>query len=236
MGLTLKNCPNFRDLGGYKKTSGGVTGFGKIYRSDLLTKLDETDAKTLSAHNINCVIDLRNAREIKEYPSLFAINKNFHYYNVSLTDGLIYKDFDPYIMEDMWRLYIGLVDEAADMVARVFSIMAQNADCGIVFHCTAGKDRTGVIAALLLMCAGVGEDDIISDYAMSYDLLKSYLEADKAMLKAKGLIYPDHVFRSDPENIMRFIEHLEAKYKTAEDYLKNAGVTNEEMAIIKGML
>jgi len=234
--MKIKNCPNFRDFGGYRKQNGKLTQSGRIYRSDSLSKLLDEDIETLRLSGIRCIIDLRYATELEEFPNPFRVQEGFYYYNVSLSDGLYSGDFNAYMDESMWDMYISLIEEASEKIVRVFKIIAAHVDCGIVFHCTAGKDRTGVVAALLLLCAGVVKEDVVSDYAYSYELLKELLEADKANLRAKGITLKDHVFMSEPEYIERFISHIESKYTSADNYLLKSGLSQEELLIIKNLL
>lgn len=234
--VMISGCPNFRDLGGYKKKDGGFTQYNRIYRSDCLSKLNEEDIKMMEKHNIRCVIDLRYTNEIEDRPNPLSSREKFCYYNVSLKDGLYSDDFNSYMLECMSNMYISLAEEASDEIVQVFKIFADHADHGTVFHCTAGKDRTGVIAALLLLLAGVSKEDIIANYAVSYELLKELIEIDIEEIKAKGINVMEHVFLSEPENMERFLNHIESKYQSVEKYLLCKGLPEDELCKVKNIL
>lgn len=234
--VKIRSCPNFRDLGGYKKKSGGFTRYSKIYRSDCLSKLVEEDIALISKHNIRCVIDLRFSNELEDRPNPLNGREGFEYYNVSLKDGLYSNNFDSYMAVSMGNMYISLIDEASGEIAQVFRILAEHEDCGTVFHCHAGKDRTGVIAAMILLLAGVSKEDIISNYAVSYELLKELIEIDLEKIKSMGIKIMEHTLLSEPENMEMFLSHLEEKYLSVENYLLKIGLTQSEINKVKNIL
>lgn len=259
--LKIGSCPNFRDLGGIPVADGRLTRFGKIYRSDCLSKLKEDEIDKLRQNGLTCIIDLRSESEAAANINPLSKAEGFKYYNVPLLDqansalaGIIkeYKlknkntekvedlfammskeDIENIFPPDMGDMYISLMEDSTEEIARVFKIMAENSSEGIVFHCTAGKDRTGVIAALLLMLAGACEREVIRNYVQTYENNKRGLgEA----IKPLESIFPSYLLRSDPEFIEKLLMHLRNKYKDAENYLMKIGVSSSEMEKVKDLL
>ncbi len=165
----LKTTQNTRDLGGYRTLSGSVTRTGVLWRSDVQNHPSEEDCDLLIAHGITTVIDLRGAAEAEAKPSGFAGRKGFSYFNFPVNEG----SGIPGSPEEVPQSYLKIAG-AAEM-ARVFRCMA-NAKTGVMFNCTAGKDRTGVVAAVLLLHAGVLPEEIVRDYVLTREYGKERLE------------------------------------------------------------
>lgn len=237
MPLTLPSCPNFRNFDGYRKKDGGITKNSPFYRSDSLAKLTREETALIEAAKLGCVIDLRYDTEIAQYPNPFgAGGGRVKYYNISLTNGLSSSNLDSYLNLPLAEFYISLLNESKQQIVQVFAVLAEHAESGAVFHCTAGKDRTGVVAALLLDLNGVAADDIVRDYAKTYDLLRDYLEEDKKKLRAKGSVLKDHVFLSEPADMERFMAYLQSACGDAEDYFHGAGLSRADIAALKNVL
>ena len=105
-----------------------------------------------------------------------------------------------------------------------------------MFHCSAGKDRTGVTAMLLLDLAGAEEDLIIEDYAASAFNLYPHLQDQMEMLQKMGVKDPDALLGSPKSNMIRTLEHLRKMYGTAEKYLRKIGVSDAKIEVLKASL
>jgi protein-tyrosine phosphatase len=116
-------------------------------------------------------------------------------------------------------MYKDILDESGEYIGQVFKTMVKHKDERIIFHCVAGKDRTGIITALLLKLSGVPNGDIISNYAISSSLM-SYLY-DELLLKTHkdGQPFSEHLFWTKPEYMREFLTYLETKYNGAKEYL-----------------
>ena len=119
----------------------------------------------------------------------------------------------------------------------MFHIFAQHKDTANLFNCTAGKDRTGVTAMLLLNLAGVDRETILVDYEVTERNMHTVFEKQKAMIKEKyGIDVPDCVFSSERFQMEMVIDYLEGKWGDAEKYLLDAAVSEEDIRIVKSML
>lgn len=130
--------------------------------------------------------------------------------------------------------YVFLAEFAGEPIARVITTIAA-ADAGAVFHCAAGKDRTGVISAILL---GVPDDVIVADYVATRENLDaivdrlSALEGYRAMLAA----LPPDTMHANPETMVEFLERLRAAHRSVEVYARHAGVTADAISRLRGRL
>lgn len=133
--------------------------------------------------------------------------------------------------------YVFLAEFAGEPIARVITTIAA-ADAGAVFHCAAGKDRTGVISAILLGLLGVPDDVIVADYVATRENLDaivdrlSALEGYRAMLAA----LPPDTMHANPETMVEFLERLRAAHRSVEVYARHAGVTADAISRLRGRL
>ena len=146
----MENGLNMRDLGGYPVDAERCTAFGAYVRSDAPVMLSAAEVLRLKDMGISTAIDLRTPEEIARRPSALSRMDGFAYHAVSLMNGLEI----PKTEADIPASYMSIV-EGTDAMAELMRIFA-DAPAGVRFHCTAGKDRTGVTAALPLSLAGVG--------------------------------------------------------------------------------
>lgn len=171
--LPLKGASNFRDLGGYRGIDGHTLRWGRVYRSDHLAELNDADRTLLQSIGLRRSLDFRGERErsaqpyhvsgITQWqlpiePSVVQRMQDVVAAGSRLTAGVV--------SELMKELYRALVNEQSSRFAEFFEIVLQE-DSPVVFHCTAGKDRTGFAAALLLSALGVQRQHIMEDYLLT---------------------------------------------------------------------
>ena len=224
--LDVEGSFNVRDLGGYKTAGGRITKPRRFLRAGSLYGLTPQGRKTLLDAGVRCVLDLRSFQELKSHPSAVQNDDGFDWYHIPMLDyvqsainGSAFSNF-PASMEEM---YTGLLEEGAPEFRRVFELFADPRYPGALFHCTAGKDRTGVTAMLLLALAGVDAETIVEDYSHSERLL-AHLHADLP----KG--FPAYVLWSKAETMRTVLAHLESRYGGGEAYLAGIGVTPAQRA------
>jgi protein-tyrosine phosphatase len=169
--VVFEGVQNFRDLGGYRTVSGGHTAWGQIYRADSLHKLTENDLHVFDRLGIRRVYDLRSDAERETHPNPFESVQVAVIGQKTTGDRRI---VDP----DLFRatsdgerllgdLYVGMLEHSAPLLGQLLTGLAEPDHRPAVFHCHAGKDRTGVVAALVLLVAGVDRDDILDDYELT---------------------------------------------------------------------
>jgi protein-tyrosine phosphatase len=178
--LPLKSAFNARDLGGYPCES-GVTRWRTFVRADSLSALDEGDIKFLLEYGVDTVIDLRSADEIRAEPEPPALKEQTAYFNIPLVSGDI-ADITKLSLSDGARFlpefYLFVLRQEHSALCETLTVAAASKGCAL-FHCTAGKDRTGLIAALLLGVAGVSTEDILTNYEVTY----TYIRKNPSIIK-----------------------------------------------------
>lgn len=217
--LALSGTANTRDLGGYP-TPGGVTAWGRFFRSDAPIDLTEADIQALRQRGLTTHIDLRTAGEIQRRKSALEGLPGFEYHPVDLCARM---QMLPESEAGVPSAYFEMTCQSEPM-ARVFRIIAGAKD-GVFFHCTAGKDRTGVVAAILLMLAGVGRADLLADYLLTTaylrEPLKKYLKTDPDV--------PAYIIVPKVEYMEGFLDQFNGAYAGARGYLESIGLSEEEI-------
>lgn len=216
----LTHTMNTRDLGGYPLAGGGETRFGRLLRSDAPITVTPQDAGLLRDLKVTTVIDLRHGEEIARNPCALAGQPGFVYHNVPIHLSCNSLE-DP---SQVGGSYFQVLTERAGDIARIFAIIAA-APGGVLYHCTAGKDRTGILSALLLELAGVARADIVANYQVSYTYLEDFIR----QVCIENPDMPAFVGRSDSAYMNGFLDLLAQTYGGARRYLLGAGVVEEDL-------
>lgn len=232
--LPLEGAFNVRDLGGYPAMDGRMTQPGRVFRADGLHKLTAADQQYLLEQGIGKIVDLRHEHELLKLRNVFADSSRLTYHNVSLVNPATATGPD---IHSLGEMYIDMLDHAQAPLLQVFELLAERMEEKVLFHCAAGKDRTGVTAALLLDLAGVPHEYIIADYALTAECIAPILPE---LLKDKPEAVPYEAYvkfmGSDPLNMEMMLEHLDKLYGGAEKYLSLIGLSGEQIAALKGKL
>jgi protein-tyrosine phosphatase len=225
--IDLEGCLNFRDLGGYPAADGRSVRWRRVFRSDALHLLTPRDvARIRDELGVRDVIDLRSSAELRSEGQGPLAEHEVRFHHVPLFDAEVRsEDRDRVAQITLADRYVFLAELAGERIARVVHLVA-DADTPAVYHCAAGKDRTGVISALLLGLLGVPDEVIVADYVATrenldaiVDRLRS-LEGYRAMLDA----LPPDTMHADPETMLEFLARLRDRYGTIEDYARHAGL------------
>ena len=211
-----------RDLGGFPTLNNLETKYNVFIRSNIVTNLLESEIKYLLNNNILTIIDLRDEDEILKKHSFFENDKRFRYYNVTLKGKEA-----PKVEKNIPLIYMKIIDDK-EKIKEVFQIILKSQN-GVLIHCNSGKDRTGIIAMLLLMIAGVDNLDIVADYSVSdiylKDSMKKFHEENPKLPKFLG--------SSKSWYMEKTLELFYKKYKTINNYMNYLGFSNEEINKIK---
>ncbi len=221
----LKTTQNTRELGGYVIRDGLATKRNSLWRSDVQNYPSEEDFELLKERGITTILDLRGDKDIARKPSGFANVEGFTYINCPIVEG----SGVPESVEAVPVSYMKIAQ--AENMAKVFCTIA-NAKSGVMFNCTAGKDRTGVVSAILLLHAGVSDEDIIENYVLTREYGRERLE-----LVHKNFPEVDMNIVTPREWFMEeFLKLFRAKFGTTEEYFKNLGLSEEEIEHIREKL
>jgi protein-tyrosine phosphatase len=234
-GVAFRNVFNFRDLGGYPTADGHRLRWARLYRSDDLSRLPAGEVDRLAALGIHTVVDLRRDREIEQTGRIpdFA--------------GLIYHHIhlphphweQPEFADTAQRAaflrerYRELTEAAGPEIAATLALVADAASAPLVFHCVAGKDRTGVIAALVLSLLGVDRDIIADDYHLSEaaePAVWAYYARERAVPPADRW---RRITISPRAGILHLLDDLALRYGSVRAYAQSIGVTGGQIAAMK---
>lgn len=211
---------NMRDLGGYS-VEGKKLIYGKIIRSNLPNKMTEDDLNNLEKMGIKTIIDLRSEEEISKAESVFEKNQCFKLLHYKINGG----GKVPNTCEGVPVSYMEML-KGKESIYKIFKTLAEE-EKGVLYFCNAGKDRTGVVTALILMTLGVDKKDIIADYTLSNVYLKDVLEKYGENKEIKEIITPKM------EYMEQFLNYFDKEYTTINNYLNKIGITEEEINKIR---
>jgi protein-tyrosine phosphatase len=222
--IVLDGVCNLRDLGGYSVADGGMTRWRQVLRSDSLHGLHDSGKDALIGAGLTAVIDLRDASEIANQPSPFHAHRHVRYTHVPLFAHL---DLHAQLSrlsaaEDiLLELYCEVLAERKAALSEALSAVADAAPGAVLFHCTVGKDRTGVLAALLLAAVGASAEDIIADYALTTGRIDGIRQGMLSKLAADGVDGQAclSLFSSKPSTMRGMLDYLDSRHGGIETYL-----------------
>jgi len=225
--IALDGAHNVRDLGGYNTADGGSTRWRSVLRGDALHDLSAADIEALIGHGLTTVIDLRNAHEIAAQANPFVGHDRVRYHNTPVFSALAPVEMmaEATASFDMGDRYCQAIDNCQPAIAEVLNIIADAPEGAVLFHCSAGKDRTGVISALLLANAGVDEATIIEDYALTATISGPLIAKlrERALGRGTPAALLDIVLASEPRSMRQALDHIRLHYGTVRDYLQTLG-------------
>jgi protein-tyrosine phosphatase len=234
--LALPGTYNMRDVGGYRTRNGRTTRWRTFWRADSLHRLPPETQAALLAHGVRTVLDLRRSDELRAAPNVFAASPAVAYRHLSL---LVDTPPVPGIPQPLVDTYRRLLDERQAQICETLRILAAPGGLPAVVHCTAGKDRTGLITALVLGLAGVPEETIVEDYALSARyLVGPFLEEIRQRALARGYTWEQYqpLVRCPPEFMRAILQYLTKRYGGIEAYAHTIGFGPEQIAQLRDAL
>jgi protein-tyrosine phosphatase len=241
--IDLDGADNTRDLGGLPVTGGGRTRFGRLLRSGTLQDLTAGDVTHLTEIlGIQTVVDLRLYDEAEREGSALCGIPGVRYLSLPLSSaGNIRSDMVADAAEmDIVAHYAALLEGSAANIVTAVRVFADEMSWPAIFHCAAGKDRTGVLAAVVLDAVGVSREAIIADYALtgqrmsqiSARLLRLATYRDMQAL-SRGI---KGAATADEESMAAFLDELHGRYDGGAGYLTAHGLSEAELAVLRTTL
>lgn len=225
--IPLEGCFNFRDLGGYPVAGGRRVRWRLLYRSDALHHLTQRDVELLQEElRIGHIVDLRSSAEVASEGQGLLASGPARIHHLPLYDGPSAEGRERAESLSLADRYFLMADFARKPIVRVLETLA-GSDAPAVYHCAAGKDRTGVISAVLLGLLEVPDEIIVADYAASQEQLDAIVdrlmgaEGYQTMLEA----LPADTLHAVPETMVRFLEQLRDRYGSVETYALESGLS-----------
>jgi protein-tyrosine phosphatase len=231
--IALDAVHNFRDLGGYPTVGGQTTKWRTLFRADGLYRLTTADAQAVIDLGVKTVIDLRTDNEVKTRGT-FPVDKfPVAFHHLSIIDATWNEGETP-VIEDtveflVWA-YREMIANAAQKFANAIEVIAATDVLPLVFHCAAGKDRTGVLAALILSILGVPDEIISADYGLTELGMKrliKWAEVSQPELATAYANMPARFAAADPRAMAIILDDLNTKHGSVQNFVREIGVSDQ---------
>jgi protein-tyrosine phosphatase len=235
--LSLEGCVNLRDTGGYVTQDGKDIQFGRLLRSDSPHKLTPAGWQHLGDYGVRAVIDLRRPSELTRNGYAPTDGSQVRYHHLPIFDDIEYETVDK-PARDLNHLYTLFLENCGPSFVRALRVMIQDGGTSSLVHCAVGKDRTGLTIALALSVAGVANDTIADDYALSETYLAplypAWLEEERT--KGGDIERLTNLLQSKHDHMVFALDLLARKFDGPEGYLEQAGMKEAEMAALRKWL
>jgi len=220
--IDVDGCVNFRDAGGWSTTDGGTVRRGLLYRSDDPIRITPAGRAAVERLGLATVVDLRQQTQFSRTPGFVEPARTTH---VPLVDQVV-DHSDPPPLDtptDMANLYAGMLDESHQQVGRVLDTVAEHvAEGPVLVHCAFGKDRAGLMIALIHAAIGVSAHDIVADYVRSDGpahrrrsaMIANPLDDDPPIARL-----PETLFRAPAEAIELVLDRAATEHGSLADWV-----------------
>jgi protein-tyrosine phosphatase len=242
-GVVFDACFNFRDLGGHETADGRRVRTGLLYRADTLHRLADRDLDVLRGLRLRTVIDLRTRDELDRFGRAGLADDEVVHLHLPMIDEVRREDIAPDEAapspEQRGELYFRMVERGGPAVADALRALAGPDALPAVFHCTAGKDRTGVLAALVLGLLGVPDEDIAADYAVTERARErrwAWMEANEPELAAAYAQMPTWMWEARAETMLTFLSLVRARHGSIPALLADLGLDQPTLATLTARL
>jgi protein-tyrosine phosphatase len=240
--LDWDGCLNVRDLGGHRTADGGETRYGAVVRADDVRALTDAGWAAAVAYGVRTVVDLRMDVELEADPPAELPVEVLHM-PFFQDDAEMFVEVEaaaeaaPDYTVATREVYLVFLERRRENVAAAIAAVAHAPEGGVVVHCVGGKDRTGLVTALLLRLAGVDNDEIAADYAASEERLRprhelwlaeAETEAERERLR--------RIAATPAESMLGVLEELERRYGGVEGFLRAGGLSDDELELARKRL
>jgi protein-tyrosine phosphatase len=231
--ITIDFVGNLRDLGGYRSSGGRPIAWRRLFRSAELRHRNEEDVALFrQVTGVKAVLDLRGDLEIKQPSVDLLTGGGIHYLNIPLIAGgrgpgsdgedELFKRFKN--MGEFYLMMLRHPDFGRKLVAAL-EFIAEPANQPVLFHCTVGKDRTGILAASVLGVLGIPEPDIIADYNLTTPFMAGFKERMKETDQGARMVedLPAYFWEASPESMSLVLSEIRREFGSLRSYLENHG-------------
>jgi len=236
--IDLPGCANFRDLGGYPARGGMRVRWRRLFRSDALHGLtSEGVDRIVDELGIGVIIDLRSTGEVGVDGRGKLRDRKPTYHHMPLFDGPLTVDPESANRLTLADRYFLIAERAKDPVARVITALAE-CSTPAVYHCSAGKDRTGLISAIVLGLLGVPDEIIVEDYAATQDNLDAIIDRLRQSAGYREAIdsLPPDTLHAKPETMFSLLDQLRERYGSLRGYANDIGLSDAVVQRLAGGL
>ncbi len=265
--MKIDGTHNFRDTGGTPLASGGATASGVLYRSDALSALSPEGLEQLADTSIGVIVDFRTPSEQQMAPDRLPSSRPIRVVEIALLEGAlpgpaakvadaVGPDAAATALREalaqlptLAELYVSMLTHGAEALADLARLVAapalehtgEPAASGVLVHCTAGKDRTGVSVAVLLDAVGADRDAVVADYASSADNLAGvWADAMLANVTRMGVALSPQIVElvtlTPAAAITAALDWVDQQHGSSSAYLQSGGLTDRELAALRGRM
>ncbi|KDQ17048.1 hypothetical protein BOTBODRAFT_30437 [Botryobasidium botryosum FD-172 SS1] len=249
--VSIEGVFNVRDLGGYPSTThpDHITKSSRVFRAGEISRITDAGKAQLRALGITKIFDLRSDAEIKKFgttlPSIDGVEivpvpvyKVMDYSEQAMKQ--MYEEFADGTPKGFLTSYLDILVTGVEPIEAILKHIRDRPNEGCLFYCTAGKDRTGAISALILLLAGVADDDIAKDYALSRVGLEPAREMFMSRFPALGensAVGALNSYSARAETMLAVLEMMREKFGSIENFLKiYTSLTDDDLAAVRANL
>jgi protein-tyrosine phosphatase len=239
--VDLTGAANMRDLGGYPARSGTWVRSGRLYRSDSPHRLVDDDIATFERLGVRTIVDLRSYAEL-DHLGRAPLSSTLHaYLHAPLRRS---PNGEPTAAElaeiqrsTLGQLYCQFVTHSSDELRSILLLLSDERAFPALFYCVAGKDRTGIVAAIILELLGVPDEVIAADYAATADSFERFIEltaqdGDRMDLTSVRQLDPS-ILESHPETMLSFLRWMRSEFGSVEDLVAGIGIGPAVIAALR---
>jgi protein-tyrosine phosphatase len=231
--IEIEFAGNLRDLGGYRTREGRTVAWRRLFRSgELRHRTKEEVARLRQETGLASVLDLRGDMEIREERVRLLSEGGIRYHNVPLIAGGRGPGSDDEAdlfarFNSMGEFYLFLMGhgEFGKRLVTALEIIADSENHPVLFHCTVGKDRTGILAAAVLSILGVEDEDIINDYNLTTPHMVGFIQRMKGIPEAASMLenLPAFFWEASRESMEMVLSEIRRTYGSVRGYLETHG-------------
>jgi protein tyrosine/serine phosphatase len=233
--VKLEGCFNFRDLGGYAAQGGQRLRWRRLFRSDALHHMTPSDLRRVREEiGLRTIVDLRSSAERSQEPRSELGAPPVREHHVPLFDR---ERSGPAPALPLDELYFAMLQVARAPIADVMRVLVRG-ELPAVVHCAAGKDRTGLVSAVLLSALGVSDADVIEDYAATRTGLVRIVERVRGSSSYASVFVelPPETLTAEPETMARLLERVSREFGSMRGYLLACGLDAAELQALERAL
>ncbi|GAA2773345.1 tyrosine-protein phosphatase [Saccharopolyspora taberi] len=242
--LELDGCFNFRDLGGHRAQDGSVVARGRLYRSDGLHRLTAAGRAAFDELGVVTVLDLRSKGEVEQKVWRPPPGWPGRWRHVPLreqtpdwsADDRAVLDQDGFAVTH----YLDIVREGGGFLRTAVELLAEPGGLPAAFYCAAGKDRTGILSALVLRLVGVSAEAVVADYALSEVATARWAASVAAGgvddTAAEWPYVPPSLLRADRSTMREFLRELDAEHGSVEGFAEHLGIGPDTISRLRSAL
>jgi protein-tyrosine phosphatase len=242
--VELDGPANFRDLGGYVGRGGRTVHLGRVFRADSLSAMSDRDVQhCVHVLRLHTIVDLRTGGEVDRFSHGPLEHEGVTFHHEPIIDETRVpadaRGREAAAALSLDEIYRMMLERFGDRFATVLRIVADPANHPIVFHCAAGKDRTGLTAALTLGLLGVDDATIVADYAATAERMPDLIARNRARAEAGGdalaEVSQQH-YEARAEAMEEVLRWIAAEHGTIEGYVTAQGLEPEAITSLRSAL